>query len=105
MNLSRTMVEPSPLTRFLRDRGAADRFSAEEWSLMLAEARHAGMLARIAHWLLGSTMAGSVPPSHRDSLAAALVHSAAFRRDVQRELRSISSALVHVEAPILLLKG
>ena len=105
MNLSSTMVEASPLTRFLRDRGVVGSFSAEEWSLMLAEARHAGMLARIARWILGSSMAGSVPPCHRDSLAAALVHSAAFRRDVQRELRSISSALVHVEAPILLLKG
>lgn len=85
MNLSSTMVEASPLTRFLRDRGVVGSFSAEEWSLMLAEARHAGMLARIARWILGSSMAGSVPPCHRDSLAAALVHSAAFRRDVQRK--------------------
>jgi len=91
--------------RFLRDRGVADTFSAEEWSLMLAEARHAGMLARIAHWMPGSSMAGGVPPRHRDGLAAAMVHSAAFRRDVQRELRSISSTLVRVETPVLLLKG
>ena len=105
MNLSSTMVESSPLTRFLRDRGVAATFSAEEWSLMLAEARHAGMLARIAHWIPGSSMAGNVPPRHQGILVAALVQSAAFRRDVQRELRSISSALVHVETPILLLKG
>ena len=44
MNFSSSMFESSPLMRFLRDRGVADTFSAEEWSLMLAEARHAGML-------------------------------------------------------------
>ncbi|MBN8461851.1 MAG: nucleotidyltransferase family protein [Dechloromonas sp.] len=105
MSLSSSMPESSPLMCFLRDRRVADTFSAEEWSLMLAEALHAGMLARIAHWIPGSSMAGNAPPRHQGSLAAALIQSAAFRRDVQRELRSISSALVRVEAPVLLLKG
>lgn len=99
------MVERSPLIRYLHAPAAADAFSAEEWSLMLSEARQLGLLARIAHGADGCSLAGNFPPRQQEHLRAAMIHSAAFRRDVLRELQFIRNALVRVKSPILLLKG
>ena len=98
------MVERSPLIRYLHA-PASDAFSAEEWSLMLSEARQLGLLARIAHGVDGCSLAGNFPPRQQEHLRAAMIHSAAFRRDVLRELQFIRNALVRVKSPILLLKG
>lgn len=99
------MVERSPLISYLHAPAAADAFSAEEWSLMLSEARQLGLLARIAHGVDGCSLAGNFPPRQQEHLRAAMIHSAAFRRDVLRELQFIRNALVRVKSPILLLKG
>ena len=72
---------------------------------MLSEARQLGLLARIAHGVDGSSLAGNFPPRQQEHLRAAMIHSAAFRRDVLRELQFIRNALVRVKSPILLLKG
>ena len=99
------MVEPSPLIRYLRAPAAAHPFSAEEWSLMLSEARQLGLLGRIAQGADGRSFVGNFPPRQQEHLRAALIHSAAFRRDVLRELQFIRKALADVKSPIILLKG
>lgn len=72
---------------------------------MLSEARQLGLLARIAHGTDGVSVVGNFPPRQREHLRAAMIHSAAFRRDVLRELEFIRKALAAVKSPILLLKG
>lgn len=99
------MIESSPLIRFLQDPKVLETFAPEEWSLILAEARQAGLLARMAQKEKEFSTARNFPPRHEHGLRAALIQSAAFLRDVSRELDLISEALIRVDAPVLLLKG
>lgn len=99
------MRDVSPLTRFLREPETARTFDPEAWSLLLAEARLAGLLPRLADRLAGMGDWPGMPARTAQALRAASVQGEAFVRDVRRELDCIALALGRVEAPVLLLKG
>ncbi len=95
----------SPLLSFLADNTKADRLSAEEFSLLLADARACGVLGRVAHHLLSRPQTSSLAPNLTDQLLAATTQSRGFRQDIWRELAHIERALAHLKTPVILLKG
>ena len=95
----------SPLLSFLADNTRADQLSAEEFSLLLADARACGVLGRVAHHLLNRPSANALSVNFRDQLLAATIQSHGFRQDIWRELAHIERALTHLKTPVILLKG
>lgn len=100
-----SMTDRSPLLRFLLDPTVVRVFDSETCSLLLAEARRAGLLVRLACRCKALGLLPDLPPRMRRQLEAALIQGEAFRQDVQRELSHIATTLARIDAPILLLKG
>lgn len=73
--------------------------------MLLAEARRAGLLPRIAVHCRDWVLSSALPTRVLRQLEAALVQEAAFRRDVRRELGHVELALARLDTPVLLLKG
>lgn len=99
------MADTSPLLNFLAGNIAGDQFDAEDFSLLLAEARACGLLGRLADALQKSRQANLLPAQAGDQLSAAMIYSAGFKQDVWRELGHIEQALSGLKAPVILLKG
>lgn len=91
--------------RFLRDPSLAGDFDAETWSLLVAEARLAGVLPRLADRIARLPAFPRMPERVGEAFRAARVQAEAFARDVGRELALIAQALARIETPVLLLKG
>ncbi|KAB2926764.1 MAG: nucleotidyltransferase family protein [Dechloromonas sp.] len=100
-----SMAERSPLLRFLLDPNAVRTFDPASCSQLLAEARRAGLLVRLACRCQALGLLSELPARIGNQLEAALIQGKAFRQDVQRELSHIAIALARVETPVLLLKG
>lgn len=100
-----SMTDRSPLLRFLLDPSAVAAFDAETCSLLVAEARRAGLLSRLACRCKVLGLLPDLPVRTRWQLEAALIQGEAFRQDVQRELSHIASTLARIDTPVLLLKG
>ncbi|PKO35788.1 MAG: hypothetical protein CVU34_00725 [Betaproteobacteria bacterium HGW-Betaproteobacteria-7] len=101
----RSMADHSPLLHFLLDPIVVRTFDPETCSLLLAEARRAGLLVRLACRCKALGLIADLPARTSRQLEAALIQGEAFRSDVQRELSHIATALARVETPVLLLKG
>lgn len=100
------MVNSSPLLDHLAGVAAYDRFSDEEWSLLFAEGRCAGVLNRLSDSLLACSVASqNMPLRFQEHAQAALLQAEAFERDVQRELVHVSKSLDNLDCPVVLLKG
>ena len=100
-----SMADCSLLLRFLLDPTIVRTFDPESCSLLLAEARRAGLLVRLASRCKALGLIPDLPARTGAQLEAALIQGEAFRNDVQRELSHIATALARVETPVLLLKG
>jgi hypothetical protein len=98
------MPEKSPLLRFLLDPESAVELDPQAWSLLFAEARACGLLARLAKVFL-KAVPDSMPASLQEQLLAAQRKGDALVRDVLRELPQIAAALVPVGTKVALLKG
>lgn len=99
------MAKSSPLLAFLAGSRRADDFDPEDLSLLVAEARTAGILGRVAGRLLATPAAPSLPAPIARQCAAARVQAEGFRRDVWRELRHVEQALAGGIDRVVLLKG
>ena len=99
------MADTSPLLNFLAGNIAGDQLDAEDFSLLLAEARACGLLGRLAETLQKSRPADSPSAQAGAPLAATMIYSAGFRQDVWRELGHIEQALSGLKIPVILLKG
>ena len=99
------MVESSPLLRFLADHASFESLNAEEFSLLMAEARSCGVLGRLAAEVLKCPESSSLSAHVTDQLVAATTHSSGFFQDVWRELSSIERALQGLGTPVIVLKG
>ena len=98
-----SVVNVSPLLRFLAEPTSTEDFGLEEWSLMFSEARRVGLLGRLSSSL---EFLGKTPPARlQNHVASSLVEVAAFQCDVLRELDHIERALTGLGTPVLLLKG
>lgn len=90
-----------PLVQALRQPDSLAQASARDWSLRVAEARSAGLLAELA----ARTAAVPAPPEARSLLDAALHQQQQQRRFMLREINHLAAALAPVGLPWLLLKG
>lgn len=100
------MANSSPLLDHLAGAADYERFTDEDWSLLFAEGRSAGVLNRLAYSLLDSPQASRTMPFRFQAHSrAALVQAEAFERDVERELVHVAGALQNLDCPVVLLKG
>ncbi|MBK7646047.1 MAG: nucleotidyltransferase family protein [Betaproteobacteria bacterium] len=100
------MARSSPLIGLLAGSVALEQLTAEEYCLMISEARRSGLLGRLsALYLSPQTLGKYFPESLQIHSKSALVHVEAFQRDVRRELDHIQHALSGLSAPVILLKG
>ena len=99
------MANHSPLLTLLACGSSVATLDAENFSLLLAEARACGLLGRLAHTLQNSPQADLLPSHFADQLSATTIYSSGFRQDVWRELGHIEQALSGVNTPVILLKG
>jgi len=99
------MAKSSPLLRLLAGNIAVNRLDAEDFSLLLSEARACGLLGRVTQMLTRSPGADLLAPHLQDQLLSASVYSNGFRQDVWRELAHIEQALAALKTPVILLKG
>lgn len=100
------MARSSPLIGLLAGSVALEQLTAEEYCLMISEARRSGLLGRLsALYLSPQTLGKYFPESLQIHSKSALVHVEAFQRDVRRELDHIQHALSGLGAPVILLKG
>lgn len=100
------MANSSPLLAHLAGDAGYERFTDEDWSLLFAEGRCAGVLNRLSYSLLDSPVASQIMPSRfQEHSRAALLQAEAFERDVQRELVHIAESLRNLGCPVVLLKG
>jgi hypothetical protein len=95
----------SPLIRVLSDIQASESLDAEEWSLLFAEARAAGLAPRIASTLGEHGPPRSMPARFAPQALAARLQGEAIARDALREVRYLRAALEGINTPIVLLKG
>jgi hypothetical protein len=93
------------LLRALRNPRLAVSLSLPEWELLVRQARHANLLARLAHRLQACGDMGRIPPQPRRHLVAAQLLAQAQREEVRREVRFIADALASIDTPVILLKG
>lgn len=106
-NVSCSIVsKSSPLLAFLSGKLSPADLYDEAWSLLLAEARCAGVFSRLC-LILGSDQLAKkcFPKGLRHHLESAEIEAAAFQRDVKRELIHLRDALERLGEPVLLLKG
>jgi hypothetical protein len=99
---------PDLAAQALRQPQIAAAWEGRDWSLLMQQARSAGLLARALDGL-----AGPEEPEGRTSLPAGVQahHEAAQRlcraqaAEIHREVRYIAAALAELKAPVVLLKG
>ena len=101
------------LLQALRQPDAVRRFSLPQWELLVRQARHSDLLARLAVrleqagvWAQGQGERQSpVPVQAQAHLRAAQLVVAAQHAEVGREVRAIMHALAPLDIPVVLLKG
>jgi hypothetical protein len=81
-------------------------FSLEEWDLLIRQAHHAELLARICVLLQEQNLLHDAPQQAVRRLESARTVALGHKRDIRWAVNSIRDALVaQIEAPIVLLKG
>lgn len=98
------MPKHSPLLDFLVDRKQLELLDLQGWSLLFAEARACGLMARLATELIDE-LPESMPTGLRAQALSAIRQSEALARDVRRELHHVEVALKTLDTRKVLLKG
>ncbi|WP_263771554.1 nucleotidyltransferase family protein [Propionivibrio soli] len=99
------MPRTSPLLRFLSQGTLPPINDGESASLLVAEARAAGVQCRLAINLEKDGKLRSLGDSLAEQMSGAITQANEFKREVQRELVHIEHALSRIDAPAILLKG
>ncbi|CAD5375193.1 conserved hypothetical protein [Rubrivivax sp. A210] len=99
-----TQAAESLLVRALREPQATAGLAMPEWELLIRQARHADLLARIAVRALAPGMPAP-PPGVREHLGDVLVLAQAQRDEVRREVEFLAQALAPLAVPVTLMKG
>jgi hypothetical protein len=89
----------------LRTPGCMASLSPLEWELLLSQARHAGLLGRLAFICDARLLRTQVPLGPRAQLDAARILTLAQQREVLRELGHLEHALSPLNVDAVLLKG
>ena len=76
--------------------------SMRQWDLLIRQARHADLLARLAYLLAGQS---DVPIAAQRHLDAAWIFAQRQAQSVRYEVASIKKALSDLGIPVVLLKG
>ena len=93
------------LLQVLRDPRAMAAFGADEWDLVVRQARSAGLLARLAASAHGAGIEPTLPPAVRRHMTAMLTVATQQQRAVRWELLQLTHVLAEIEGPVILLKG
>lgn len=93
------------LVRMLRAPEAAATLDAPAWDRLIRQARHANLLARLAHQVAAVCEPASLPPPVQRHLDSARNFAAAHARVVRWEVNRIRRALAPLGVPVVLLKG
>ena len=75
------------------------------WEALIAQARSAGVLGKLAKRLQKADALSSIPPAPRSHLVSALAQAEAQRSGVKREIEHLRDALSEIECDVVLLKG
>lgn len=93
------------LAEVLRESARLRGLSLESWDVLIRQARHALLLARLAGVVERDGLHTFVPEPCRPVLLAARLHAEKHHRTSRWEINRICRALRDVDAPIVLLKG
>lgn len=80
-------------------------FTLPEWEVVLGQAMHARLLARLARHLMDKNWLSLVPVQPRQYLEGGLRLADRQHHEVQWEIDCIRRAVKHVDSPMILLKG
>ncbi len=80
-------------------------YDLSAWESLVAQARSAGVLGKLATRLHKANAFPAIPLAPRSHLVAALTQAAAQRSGVERELEHLRVALAEIECEVVLLKG
>lgn len=80
-------------------------FSPDQWSLLFAEARNAGLTSRLCSVIDNLPRPESMPARFGNLVDAGLREGEAFIRDTFREVRLLREALAEIGTPVIVLKG
>jgi len=89
----------------LRDPSATLAYGLPAWEALIAQARSAGVLGKLAMRLQKTNALASIPPAPRSHLVSALAQAEAQRSGVRREIEHLRTALSEIECDVVLLKG
>ena len=99
------MISPPLVIQALRQPDVMASFSLADWDLLLRQARHANLLARL-HFLLDERgLIERVPPQPREHLEWSCATAERHIQAVHWEVKMIRKALAKAKVPIILLKG
>jgi Uncharacterised nucleotidyltransferase len=93
------------LLRVFADPALIIGLGVEGWELLLAQARKANLMARLAYWIEDAGLVAAVPDRVGIQFAAARVFAASRRRALEWEVNRLHRVLTGAGFPILLLKG
>lgn len=97
--------QPDCLLPVLREPARLADLDLPAWSLLIRQARHAGLLARIAMLTQDAGLTPRVPGPAAAHLLSARIAAEAQSIEVHRELDELRKALERVGLPLILLKG
>jgi hypothetical protein len=89
----------------LRDPSATLAYGLPAWESLIAQARSAGVLGRLAARLQKTDAFESIPLAPRAHLVSALAQAEAQRSGVKREIEHLRVALAEIDCDVVLLKG
>ena len=93
------------VTLALREPASVTELNLGEWDLLVRQARHANLFARIGSILDDLDLIATIPPRPRAHLEAARVMAQKQQQAIRWEVRCIQRALVDTGVPVILLKG
>lgn len=99
------MTTQALLTRVLLAPSLALELTLQEWDLLVRQARHANLLARLGAVLLHQDILPGLMEKPRSHLESALTIARRQTQAVRWEVERIAAALQAIDTPIILLKG
>lgn len=93
------------VTLALREPASLTELNLGEWDLLVRQARHANLFARIGSTLDDLGLIATIPLRPRAHLEAARVMAQKQQQAIRWEVRCIQRALVDTGVPVILLKG
>lgn len=84
---------------------AALNLTLPQWDVLIRQARHAHVLARLSFLLETAGLLEQIPAQPLSHLKSAQTYARRFKISLQREIECIQAALKPIEVPLILLKG